>query len=218
MKWLREWVFNRILKRILFQISSFSYVRNILTCLFAIALFLKAFSSNAQLIPYGLQLRKVQSDIIKKTTKFDSLILIDKSSYWDDDLKIYGLGFKQKDLYQITLYFKKGKSSFYDIKISKMKFFKVIDDLKINEAREMDFLRISKLSKDSLNLKSRTKEITQISDSDEWTILVVKMGVLTLKQSYEPAFYQKRAFTIEREYFINSILAIEKLLELSPLD
>ena len=55
-------------------------------------------ATNGQHVPYGLRETKVKKELVARTSDFDSLILIDKASYWDDDMKVSGLGFKQSNV------------------------------------------------------------------------------------------------------------------------
>src|SRR5688500_11769330 len=72
---------------------------------------------NGQHVPYGLREAKVQKELASRTGEFDSLVLLDKASYWDEDMKISGLAFKQNQIYRLTISFKSDESSFYDMTI-----------------------------------------------------------------------------------------------------
>jgi hypothetical protein len=165
-----------------------------------------------QLIPYGLQLDKVQKEIIQKTSEFDSTVLVDKASYWNEDKKMNGFGFKDNHIYRLTIFFIQDTTSSYDISIKKIMKSKVTKKSKIDAIKKTDYSTIVTFSNDSLNLKSQTNSYLSISDELEWTILIVKKNNFILKQSYAPETYQKIAPTKERQIFMDTLTKIEGLL------
>jgi hypothetical protein len=166
-----------------------------------------------QLIPYGLQIDKVQKEIIQKTSEFDSLVFIDKASYWNEDSKISGFGFKGDETYKLTIIFKKDTTSFYDITIDQIKKRKLTVTSKTETIKLTNYSLIETASNDSLNLKSRTNSYMDISDQPEWTIFIIKLNNFILKQSYAPETYQKIAPTKERQLFMETIVQLEELLK-----
>ena len=166
-----------------------------------------------QAIPNRIQLDKFRKEFINKTLEFDSILLIDKTSFWYNDKKMNGFGFKNNEIYKVTLFLEKHNSSFYDIKIRKIKKSKVTDSLKIEIIKKTDYLSIEKFSIDSLNLKSRTNSYIEISDQNEWTILIIKINYFIIKQSYAPEFYQNIAPTRERQVFMDTLIKLDLLLK-----
>jgi hypothetical protein len=180
--------------------------------IFTILCLLFSLTSFGQIIPYGLRLDKVQNEIIQKTSLFDSLVLVDDASYWDDDAKIKGFGFKGNEIYKVTIIFKKDTTSFYDITIEHIKKTKLTLASKLDANKITNYSSIEILSSDSLNLKSRTNSYMSISDQPEWTILIIKKDNLILKQSYAPETYQILAPTKERELFMTVFITLNTLL------
>jgi hypothetical protein len=166
-----------------------------------------------QLTSKGLQLSKVQEEMIQKTSEFDSVVLVDKTSFWRDDKQINGFGFKGNEIYKMKIVFSKDTSAFYGLTIAKIKKNSVKDKSKQEAIKEINYTSITTYSDDSLNLKSRTTSHLDISDSDDWTILVIRKNILILRQSYAPEIYQKLAPTKQREIFMDTLIKIDALLQ-----
>lgn len=166
-----------------------------------ILLFSLTIATLGQLIPYGLRLEMVQNEIIQNTSEFDSLVLIDKASYWSDNRQICGFGFKENETYKLTIIFSKD-STFYDISIDRIKKKKLTNFSKLYNLKMTNYSVIESFSNDSLNLKSRTNIYMDISDQPEWTFLSIKKYMYVLKQSYAPEIYQNIAPTKERQIFM----------------
>lgn len=63
----------------------------------------------AQHVPFGLELKDVQNKLINKTIDYDSLFFVDNASFWNEDFKIIGLGYKGRELFKVSVILKKGK-------------------------------------------------------------------------------------------------------------
>lgn len=166
-----------------------------------------------QLIPYGLQLDKVQKEILSRTSAFDSLVFVNKASYWSVDGQIKGYGFRGKEIYKMTITFKQNTTSFYDITIDQIKKSKLSVASKIDAIKQTNYSSIETVSSDSLNLKSRTNTYIDISDQPEWTFLSIKKSIFVLIQSYAPEIYQKIAPTKERKLFMTTLTQLDELLK-----
>jgi hypothetical protein len=160
-----------------------------------------------------LRLVKVQKEIIQKTSEFDSLVLVDKASYWNEDRQMSGFGFKGKETYKVTIIFKQDTTSFYDITILQIKKSKLTVASKIDAIKLTNYFSIETVTNDSLNLKSRGKAYMDISDQPEWTLLIIKNNIFILRQSYAPETYQKIAPTKERQLFMETLVQLDKLLK-----
>ena len=181
-------------------------------CFYIFGIILTVTTAYGQRIPYGLQLENVQKEIVEKTNQFDSLVFVDKASFWNDDKTINGFGYIDNKVKKVRIYFEKDTTSFYDIKILKIKTAKVKKKVKSNFLKKFDYYKVEKFHNDSLNLKSRTNIILDITDQPTWTILIIKKTELILKQSYAPEFYQEKAPTLERKEFIEIVKTlIEKI-------
>lgn len=166
-----------------------------------------------QLIPYGLQLDKVQKEILLRTSAFDSLVFVNKASYWTVDRQIKGYGFRGKEIYKMTSTFKQNTTSFYDITIDQIKKSKLSVASKIDAIKLINYSSIETVSSDSLNLKSRTNTYIDISDQPEWTFLSIKKSIFVLIQSYAPEIYQKISPTKERKLFMTTLTQLDELLK-----
>ena len=157
-----------------------------------------------QHVPYGLREKKVQDELLSKTGEFDSLVLFDKASYWDEDMKIFGIGFRLNKLYSLTLEYKDADESFYDMSIKSIKSKKISSSQTLKDLN-LNCLRL--LNNDSLNAR-----LIEVSDCQEWTIVVIKNKEITLKQSYDPEDSQRFKPTRDRKHFIH---LFNQLVELS---
>lgn len=167
-----------------------------------------------QLIPYGLQLDKVQKEIFQKTSDFDSLVFVSKASYWNEARQLRGYGFRGKEIYKMTIIFKQDTTSFYDITIDQIKKSKLKVVSKIDAAIKLtNYSSIETVSSDSLNLKSRANTYIDISDQPEWVLLIIKKNIFVLKQSYAPEIYQKIVPTKERKLFMATLVQLDELLK-----
>lgn len=164
--------------------------------------------ANGQYLPYGLREPKVKKELMLMTSDFDSLVLIDKASYWSEDMKISGLGFKQDLVYELTINYEQNTTSSYDMKIKNIKQEKVQNDSVMQAIRKIKFRSIFRLNNDSLNLKPSWS----ISDQDEWTILfLIKKQLIVIKQSYAPESYQPKRPTKTRQLFIDLFSQINQV-------
>jgi hypothetical protein len=135
----------------------------------SIFIFSKVFG---QIIPDILYSINGQKEIIQKTMEFDSLVLIDKTSYWMDDLQMNGFGFKNNETYKVKVIL--SVDGEYDFKVKKINKSKLTGKSKIDNLKNINYSINKTFSNDSLNLKTRTKTERDISDQDEWTILILK--------------------------------------------
>jgi hypothetical protein len=163
-------------------------------------------TTNGQHVPYGLRETKVKRELLTRSTGFDSLILVDKASYWDEDMKISGLGFKNNLIYKLTVNYRADTTSFYDIAIEHFGQEEMKENQITKNIRKINFQSISNLNNDSLNLKPSWS----ISDQDEWTILTVIKGQIVIKQCYAPDSYQGVLPTEDRQMFINLFNQLSK--------
>jgi hypothetical protein len=140
-------------------------------------------------------------------------VFVDKANFWNEDKRINGFGFKGKEIYRVTIIFKNDTTSFYGITIERIKKSILSNKSIIDAINQISYSAIETLSNDSLNLKSRTNSYTDISDSSEWTFLIIKNNIIILKQSYAPETYQKIAPTKERQIFMETLGLLDKLLK-----
>lgn len=170
--------------------------------LFILGIVLTLTTAYGQRIPYGLQIEKVQKEINEKTKQFDSLVFVDKANFWNDDQTINGFGFIDNKVKKVKIYFLKDTASFYDIKIQKVKTETIKNKNKADFIKNYDYYRVENFHNDSLNVKSRTNIVADITDQPTWTILIIKKKEFILKQSYAPEFYREKAPTLERKEFM----------------
>ena len=181
------------------------------TFIFSIVLYLLIlpFYGIGQVLPAILERDTIQEKITKLTADFDSVIFADIASYFNEDLKINGFGYKRNDIYKVTISFKNSPS----YELSGLKSKKIINKKKLDLIHALNYSFIEELSSDSLAIRSRTDIQQRVSDASNWTILVIKGKKSILKQSYAPEIYQKDAPTSEREKFMEIIKKILFMLE-----
>ena len=162
-----------------------------------------------QVLPAILERDTVQEKITRLTADFDSVIFADIASYFIEDLKINGFGYKRNDIYKVTISFKNSPS----YELSGLKCKKIIKRKKLDLIRSLNYSFIEELSSDSLAIRSRTDIQQRVSDASNWTVLIIKGKKSILKQSYAPEIYQKAAPTGEREKFMEIIKKILFILD-----
>lgn len=167
-----------------------------------------SWTANGQHLPYGLRLTKVKTELLTQTQDLDSLILIDKANYWSEDMKISGLGFKQNEVYKLSIYYEPDSSSTYDMRIRRIERHRIVNDPIGSHPGKVKLQSIQNLNSDSLNLKPSWS----ISDQNEWTILFCKKQDVVIRQSYAPESYQSILPTGDRQLFMDLFNRLDKLI------
>ncbi|HYG04617.1 MAG TPA: hypothetical protein VD927_19350 [Chryseosolibacter sp.] len=177
-------------------------MKSLVPFLFAIALSLNL---SAQHTPHTLKEAKMLTELLNRTSYFDSVLIIDKASYWDD-LHIRGLGFKGKSVFKVAISFKETASN--DLEVKKLTKKKVRNPASVKTLLDQRYVSIAQLSDDSLNLKPPRLTVT---DHEIWTVMMInnKAKSQTLKQSYAPLLYQRTIPTKQRREFIEFVEKIE---------
>lgn len=171
--------------------------------------------SSAQRTPYGLRLPEVQAEIKNALAEFDSVVLADISSYWEDDRITRGIGEKDGRCYAVMISFEDVLPSPYIASDPISPHGIVLRETLVKKRRsgicpKLHYKKLSYLSPDSLNVKSRGEYYLEGSDQNEWTLLILCEGQLTLKQAHDPERYQKSVPTEERSYFMQTVLLLER--------
>jgi len=165
---------------------------------------------NGQILPYALKKVELQQEIIQATSSFDSLILADKASFWNDDLKINGFGFNNADIFKVTVTFNVKVDTAYNVTLRKIKKRKIRNSETILYVKGLNFTRFENLVQDSLDIKSRSGNYLDVSDGDEWTLLIIKKKCFFFKQAYMPDRYLK---TNDKLSFIDVINKFENIFK-----
>ncbi len=179
------------------------------TSLTALA-FLLIINTYAQHTPHSLKEEKVLQELKQKTNYFDSLVVIDKSSYWKDNPKIKGFGFKGTSVYRLEIALKENDSA--ELLVKKLVKKKVSRPATVRQLLESRYTFINNLNEDSLNLKPPRLQVT---DPEIWSLLVVnhKNNSSLLRQSFAPRSFQRTIPTRQRLIFIEFVEALEEQLK-----
>jgi len=162
----------------------------------------------AQHTPHTLKEAKMLAELNNRTSYFDSVLIIDKASYWDN-LRIRGFGFKGKSVFKVDIVFNETETN--DLEVKKLSKKKLRNPTTIKSILDERYFSISRLSDDSLNLRPPRLTVT---DHEIWTVLMInnKAKSQTLKQSYAPLLYQRTIPTKQRREFIDFVEKIESQL------
>ncbi len=166
----------------------------------------------AQVTPHGLVSDGLRAELLAATPGFDSLVLIDRASYWSDDLAVEGFSFVKGTPYRALVAFE------YDTLTGSLH----LRSVSTNEARQeglhhsLDSLRypaICAFRADSLALTSReTPGWPLPSDQPEWALLIMypSQGVACGKLVYA---LDRCQFTREQQVFLRTFNALKALLD-----
>lgn len=177
--------------------------------LLTLALLCSFAASFSQHTPHSLKEEKVLQELKQKTNYFDSLIVIDKASYWKENPKINGFGFKGADVYRLEIAMKENDAA--NLLVKKLVKKKVASPATVRQLVESRYNFIVNLKDDSLNLRPPR---LNVADPEIWSVLVVnhKTNSSVLRQSFAPRSYQRTIPTRQRRTFIEFVDALEEQL------
>lgn len=165
--------------------------------------------TQAQIMPEELAYEGIQYSIMQNTQEFDSLVLLDYSSYWSDSLQLKGFGFSKNERYKVIIHFKrndKPKNSYeglYEIQFS---------DYKKEKLSNEDSTKLEKIGFDSIRAfaydlldysqyqKARGKKPWPVpSDQSTLSVLIVNnvKKKCFLQSVYNAEAYSKHPFNKE---------------------
>ena len=164
----------------------------------------------AQLTPGALERASIRDAICLQTAAYDSLVLIDKASYWYDDLEATGFAFRGDEVHIITVSIKPDPT-LDSIAIGSITISDAIDKAKSTALRGIPYPALRYCSNDSLRLKSRSEVAWPLpSDQPEWAVLV----------TYPPTgeSFLKRVYALDRlQYTWEQKLLLQVFNELDAL-
>jgi len=157
----------------------------------------------------------LQNDIIQNLKVYDSLFIFDKSGFWNDNLTLTGFGFRNEACYKFIIFLEKSGETASALKIKKIDrdreplFGALTDYLRKN------YLLIRSINNDSLELQSRTNISISVSDQEHYSILTVYplSKHCFLSSSYNPEFYQSKAWTKDRQILLDVFKRLEPHLD-----
>jgi hypothetical protein len=161
----------------------------------------------------GLKDKQVQLELLKQTSKLDSLVFADKANYRYDDMILNGFGFKKKKVYSMKLLFEKVDVEPYTIRLVDVKKKKCKDKAQINMLKKLEIGKIRTISTDSLQIKAKLgDDVINLADGSSYTLLFIdqKRDTVYLKQCNSPVNYQKQYATKDRAFFITLFDALQK--------
>ena len=158
-----------------------------------------------------------QKTIINATKEFDRLVFVDYASYWGDDKEVNGIGFKETEVYYVSLTFEKIKELPGYYRCSESSKIKIENNEQINACFKLNLDSIMKIEKDSIQIYSKpgSESFLSVSDCTHYTLFVVEQlnGKFYLKQTYCPRIYQREIYTQDREYLMEVSTKISNILK-----
>jgi hypothetical protein len=164
----------------------------------------------AQHTPHSLKEESVLATLKTKTEYFDSLIVIDKASYWKGNPKINGFGFKGTSVFKLEISLKENEAS--ELEVNKFVKKKVSRPNTVRQLLINRYAFVSTLNDDSLNLRPPR---LNVAEPEIWSVLIMnhKNNSSLLKQSFAPRAFQKTNPTSQRGMFIEFVDAMEEQLK-----
>ena len=162
--------------------------------LFAILLFLHL-SSIAQFTPSAILDSNIQLRVQKQLSFIDQYMLLDKSTYYNDDKTIEGYGQINSECFSIKVSFKGNINDTLVIKAKTQK-------IKSEKCEVINYKRILSLSSDSLSLKTRGDTYIELSHGFYWSMVVKYNESFKVFQAYNADIYQDTAPVEDRNIFL----------------
>ena len=175
-----------------------------------ICLAVMSWTAFAQHTPHSLKEEKVLNELKMKTNYFDSLVIIDKASYWKDNAKMNGFGFKGNSVFKLEIAMMQDENA--DLQVKKLTKKKVNRPATVRQLMENRYAFLRGLNEDSLNLRPPR---LNVADPEIWSLLVMNhtKNSTLLKQSFAPRAFQRTIPTSQRRKFIDFVDALEEQLK-----
>jgi hypothetical protein len=169
-----------------------------------------SFQLFSQHTPHSLKEDNVLATLKSETNYFDSLIVIDKASYWRGNPKIKGFGFKGSAVYKLEISMKENEAA--DLVVNKFTKKKVSKPATVRQLMLNRYKFITTLNDDSLNLRPPR---LNVAEPEIWSVLIMnhRNNSSVLKQSFAPRAFQKTIPTTQRSMFIEFVDAMEEQLK-----
>jgi len=165
----------------------------------------------AQITPGALRDSAVQSELMRRTQAFDSLLLVNVSSFWKDDLSIYGFGFIDSELFYVNMRYTNKKDENHTLEFKSLHKRKIKDAETLKTAGSLQIGELFTFEQDSAELKNKPEKTIVTSDGPEWSLMIIdhKANLLKLFQSTNELWLYKEG---QRELMYGLVLQTEDLL------
>jgi hypothetical protein len=169
-----------------------------------------SFQLFSQHTPHSLKEENVLATLKSETIYFDSLIVIDKASYWKGNPKIKGFGFKGSSVFKLEISMKENEAA--ELVVNKFTKKKVSKPATVRQLLLNRYKFVTTLDDDSLNLRPPR---LNVAEPEIWSVLIMnhRNNSSVLKQSFAPRAFQRTIPTTQRSMFIEFVDAMEEQLK-----
>ncbi|MPM02049.1 hypothetical protein SDC9_48294 [bioreactor metagenome] len=175
------------------------------------AILFPAHNLSAQLTPGALRDTAMQSELMRRTQAFDSLLLVNVSSFWKDDHTVFGYGFIDSEPYYVNIRFKVKKDTLWCLEFKSLHKRKIKNTETLKAAGNLQIGVLSTFEQDSAELKNIPKIRIVTSDGPEWSLMIIdhKTHVMKLFQSGDELWLYKEE---QRQLMYGLVLQTEDFL------
>ncbi len=165
----------------------------------------------AQITPGALRDTAMQSELLRRTQDFDSLLLMNVSSFWKDDHAIFGYGFIDSEPFYVNIRFKVKKDTLWCLEYKSLHKRKIKNTETLKTAGSLQIGELFTFEQDSAELKNKPEKTIVTSDGPEWSLMIIdhKANLLKLFQSTNELWLYKEE---QRELIYGLILQTEGFL------
>jgi|GEM_PF-4654911 len=182
--------------------------KNIFVAAVGLMLIMQIQTVRAQITPGALRDSAVQSELMRRTQAFDSLLLVNVSSFWEDDHTISGYGFIDSEPFYVNFCFKVKKDTLWCLEYKSLHKRKIKNAETLKAAGSLQIGVLSTFEQDSAELKNKPEKTIVTSDGPEWSLMIIdhKANLLKLFQSTNELWLYKEG---QRELMYGLILQTE---------
>jgi len=167
--------------------------KNIFVAAAGLMLVMQIQTARAQITPGALRDTAMQSELMRRTLAFDSLLLVNVSSFWEDDHTISGYGFIDSGPFYVNIRFKEKKDTMWCLEYKSLHKRKIKNAETMKAAGSLQIGILSTFEQDSAELKNKPEKIIVMSDGPEWSLMIIdhKTHVMKLFQSGDELWLYK---------------------------
>jgi len=185
--------------------------KNIFVAAAGLMLIMQIQTARAQITPGALRDTAMQSELMRRSQAFDSLLLVNVSSFWKDDHAIFGYGFIDSEPFYVNIRFKVKKDTLWCLEYKSLHKRKIKNTETLKAAGNLQIGVLSTFEQDSAELKNKPEKTIVISDGPEWSLMIIdhKTHVMKLFQSGDELWLYKAE---QRELMYGLVLQTEDFL------
>jgi len=185
--------------------------KNIFVAVVGLMLIMQIQTARAQITPGALRDTVMQSELMRRTQAFDSLLLVNISSFWEDDHILYGFGFIDSEPFYVNIRFKVKKDTMWCLEYKSLHKRKIKNTETLKAAGSLQIGVLSTFEQDSAELKNKPGKINVMSDGPEWSLMIIdhKTHVMKLFQSGDELWLYKAE---QRQLMYGLVLQTEDLV------